>query len=564
MGGVGPVWVVWATGTGTGTGTSHRAFSCASAVSQSALGVRGGCFTAFKSRNFARGDAAVAVRARALMDSRAMSALPDLQGLDTLEAACLALPHGSISDLVVLAETALVELAETGITEALHVEQHRNEESRPSIIINPRAPRTERGKSGRCWCCLGYAPTTQVQRTAQMVARLQAVGWPLSEIDRTSTDRGFNGLRTHLCDLCIATEITPEHAQTISAAVTTFYARASRAKEDVHPHRSVDERRAKTIGQSSSVMIDSHDLIPSIPPADVGMPMPTPPNMPPNMLQVRDDFMISNMLQKHPHLIDPACMPTEMQPSPSSLPDLTACWYAGLQFALSHYPGKSAVSGDLKFLSDLRPSLLEGLSFLRVTDRQTLKADGWADEHFSTLGKRLLERRHRAQAAPQMLSTLEGLVALVLRALWRAHSRCGGDDQKITACITWPLEVQPERFIHLCGSLRAECAAHISQGTIKAAHCGNMFAEGALRTRSAAGLQTSARCLYSHHALVSRAASGEHGDEVFPPSPHALLSACDALDVCYAALNIELGQAMQNEDLVFEHDLGLASFSKPP
>jgi hypothetical protein len=116
-----------------------------------------------------------------------------------------------------------------------------------------------------------------------MVARLQAVGWPLSEIDRTSTDRGFNGLRTHLCDLCIATEITPEHAQTISAAVTTFYARASRAKEDVHPHRSVDERRAKTIGQSSSVMIDSHDLIPSIPPADVGMPMPTPPNMPPNM-----------------------------------------------------------------------------------------------------------------------------------------------------------------------------------------------------------------------------------------------------------------------------------------
>jgi len=62
---VGPVWVVWATGTGTGTGTSHRAFSCASAVSQSALGVRGGCFTAFKSRNFARGDAADAVRARA-------------------------------------------------------------------------------------------------------------------------------------------------------------------------------------------------------------------------------------------------------------------------------------------------------------------------------------------------------------------------------------------------------------------------------------------------------------------------------------------------------------------
>ena len=528
--------------------------------SDTALGVRGGGVSRPSISRIFAPDGARTDFARACADiSGGMTdALPaDLHGLDTTLEVAWTLSH----EFARLADTALAELTET---EKFELEHNRDEESRPSVIINRKAgaPRTERGKSGRCWCCLGYAPTTQVQRTAQMVARLQAVGWPLSEIDRTSTDRGFNGLRTHLCALCIAPEITPEHAQTISAAVTTFYARASRAKEDLHPHRLVDER-AKTIGQSSSstVIINSHDLmqIPPIPPA-VRMPMPTPPNM----LHVQDDFMISNMLQKHPHLIDPACMPPEMQPSPCSMADLTACWQAGLQFALSHYPGKSAASGDLKFLSDLRPSLLEGLSFLRVSDRQTLKADGWADEHFSTLGKRLLERRHRAEAAPQMLSTLEGLVALVLRALWRAHSRCGGDDEKITACITWPLEVQPERFIHLCGSLRAECAAHISQGTIKAAHCGNMFAEGALRTRSAAGLQTSARCLYSHHALVSRAASGEHGDEVFPPSPHALLSACDALDVCYAALNIELGQAMQNEDLVFEHDLGLASFSKPP
>ena len=464
----------------------------------------------------------------------------------------------------------------------------------------PSKPRRlERGKAGRCWCCLQYMPTTLCSRDSAVLARLKSF-WTAEEVDRTSTQRGFNGERRHLCALCHPNNpIDDQHARDINEARTRYIQHSSKAlkregssatKEDqplqlrapqptavpLHPQHSAPPS-ASLPPNSTNVLSAPVDIHSAASKEDQSLqlraPQPTaflPHPQPSVPLSASFLSAINVALADNPNFLNPQSLPPELEPSPGSAAELGANFAWAIRYALSAYSGLPGGSSqlaarsqrDLRLLEALRPSAVQSLAFLRKEDRDELIAAGWTQESFDVIGSRILERKAEAEASLAAMDALTCHMGLMLRGAWRARRRLAQTDLHKASCvISWPLKVEnSKQWIHLCGSVRAECVARARMDKITMGMRGNLFYGKSDRTRSAAGIQVSLQALMNRQATVLKA---QQDGPQYPPSNETFLASCDAVDFNYCMLNLELGQSMQDESANLPEELGLDSFSKP-